>query len=396
MSGANSKRKHVTSACQPCRDSKIRCDGATPICGNCSKKEKECVYVKNDDKRRVSLRSAIDILADRVVVLTDTLTQHGVAVPQMNSQQEKTLSEICETLKISLPEVRGLNEGYTIPHEPNEPGLIESEPDITAWQNSVVSNTQTLSAATSQPQGQAAHASGPLLLASDGQDTLSVSDGPLTDGTPADWPWHVFESNAFLLSDSIGNDVFGNNLPNMQHTLDPVISIPTSYPQEGGSREVQSSDEEHDSDLVHQVSARFGALRISSDGQLRYYGAATNYHLLEGSRHDEDVELVTTKQEMLDRLEQAGLNQDVPAELENNLLDLYFAWHNPTHINIDRDTFMAARAEQEPSITGAGYCTDFLINAMYDYRRCCSKTSTDNNADVLWAQRMRLAIIPHL
>lgn len=369
MSGTNSKRKHVTSACQPCRDSKIKCDGASPVCGNCLRKEKDCLYAKNDDKRRVSLRSAIDILADRVAVLTDALTQNGIIVPQMSPQQEKTLSEICETLKISLPDVRGRNDPFTGPPESNEPVLPESEPEITIWQNSSEINTQTLpAAADSQVHEEVSLAHGPSISANDGQDIQSVSDGPLTDGTPADWPWHVFESNAFLLTDSIDSDVFGSDLPDMQRTLEHVTSMPTFYLQEGGSKETQSSDEEHDSDLIHQVSARFGALRISSDGQLRYYGAATNYHLLEGSRHDEDVELVTTKQEMLDRLEQAGLNQDVPDELENTLLDLYFAWHNPSHATVDRDTFYAARTNKDTSIADAGYCTEFLVNAVYAFR----------------------------
>ena len=125
-----------------------------------------------------------------------------------------------------------------------------------------------------------------------------------------------------------------------------------------------SSDEEPESDLVHEVSARFGALRLASDGQLRYYGAATNYHLLAGSRHDEVIETFTTKQEILGRLEQVGLDQEVPTDLEEHLIDLYFTWHNPSHLNVDRDTFFAARSSGVGTAINTGYASALLLNAM--------------------------------
>lgn len=62
-------RKHVTTACVPCRESKIRvcnslaqgsaaaanllqCDGSTPHCQNCQRKGKDCKYQHGDDKRK--------------------------------------------------------------------------------------------------------------------------------------------------------------------------------------------------------------------------------------------------------------------------------------------------------------------------------------------------------
>lgn len=37
----------VKNACLTCRGKKARCDGVRPICGQCSKKSLECVYVKS-------------------------------------------------------------------------------------------------------------------------------------------------------------------------------------------------------------------------------------------------------------------------------------------------------------------------------------------------------------
>ncbi|RAH71434.1 Zn(II)2Cys6 transcription factor domain-containing protein [Aspergillus aculeatinus CBS 121060] len=48
-------RKHVTTACVACRESKIRCDGSTPHCQNCQRKGKECKYQHGDDKRKYVL-----------------------------------------------------------------------------------------------------------------------------------------------------------------------------------------------------------------------------------------------------------------------------------------------------------------------------------------------------
>lgn len=353
MSSANSKRKHVTSACQPCRDSKIRCDGVRPTCGNCSRKEKDCHFATKDDKRRVSLRTAIDILSERVSVLTETLISHGVPVPPMDSQQEVTLNDICDTLKIPLP---------TIQKQDDPAGLQSTEVTIPVISDtSVPVNTEVLPETHFQQSTDIIPTQDFVVPTNDNQDCLSLSNSHPTDGSPADWPWHMFESNAFLLSGPLDFGGFDGDFS--QRDLDAIAPLTSTWLPTGGQTNNGSSDDE-DSDLAHQVSTRFGALRIASDGQLRYYGAATNFHLLEGSRHDEVVDIFTTKQEVMDRLEQAGLNQEIPSDIEEHLIGLYFAWHNPHHLTVDQETFFAARANKSRSVIEAGYVSDVLINAM--------------------------------
>ncbi|KAF6828027.1 hypothetical protein CPLU01_08735 [Colletotrichum plurivorum] len=65
------KRRHVTTACISCRESKIKvrgmlklpplnqrqsihsaCDGATPSCSNCRNKRRDCRYQAGEDKRK--------------------------------------------------------------------------------------------------------------------------------------------------------------------------------------------------------------------------------------------------------------------------------------------------------------------------------------------------------
>lgn len=361
MNSVTSKRKHVGIACQSCRDSKIRCDGVRPVCGGCSRKDKECQYTLKDDKRRVSLRTAIDILSGRVGTLTDALISHGVPVPPLDAQQELALNDICETLRIPLPTMLSREEAdLTLENEVPAPTVTGT--NVEMW-NSNVAGLETLRPPGFQLQDDDPHIEGPSGSVSGSQDCFSMS-GPLTDGTMTDWPWHVFESNAFLLSEPVFPTNLEGDYVTVQRDQEPVtaqIPINDSVSDLRGSA---SSDDEHESDLVQQVSTRFGALRISADGQLRYFGAATNYHLLEGSRHDEDIEFFTTKHEMLDRLGQAGLNQEIPNDLEEHLLQLYFAWHNPSHVTVDRGAFNAARTKETASTSEAGYASDFLVNAM--------------------------------
>lgn len=369
------KRKHATSACKACRDSKIRCDAERPTCGNCARKNKECQFGYKDDKRRVSLRTAIDILSDRVAVLTKVLVQHGVSVPTMDLQQEATLQEICDTLDISLA-ISDHDQASSGPREASN--IADSEgnavpapasahaSDALQWSDPAPTNPQQGVVGSSFP------APMNILLDDDhivpaleDMDCPSTSDGQMTEISAADWPWHVFDHSLSILNGPVNFGAFdGDGSVIQTETAPSAAARSSSFVQAENQFNHASSDEEQESDLVQQVSARFGALRIAADGQLRYYGAATNYHLLEGSRHDEEVDIFTTRQEMLDRLEQAGLAQEVPREIEEHLIELYFSWHNPVHVNIDQDTFFTARNHPERRAMHVGYYNDVLINAV--------------------------------
>lgn len=365
---STTKRKHATSACKACRDSKIRCDAERPTCGNCARRDKDCQYGHKDDKRRVSLRTAIDILSDRVAVLTKVMLQNGVPVPAMEPQQESSLQEICETLNISL--ALSEHDETIVPSE--GPNVMPPDQEANApaaeslqWSDSAAANPpQDVVGASFPSQMSILLDHDHVVPAIDELDCPSTSDGQMTDISAADWPWHVFDHTVSILNGPVDFAAFDGDVSVAQNEAAPATAPRSSFaPAESQVNHV-SSDEEQESDLVQQVSARFGALRIAADGQLRYYGAATNYHLLEGSRHDEDVDIFTTRQEMLDRLEQAGLAQEVPQAIEEHLIELFFAWHNPVHVTIDQDTFFAARNNMNSRATNIGYYNDVLINAV--------------------------------
>ncbi|KAF5012806.1 hypothetical protein F66182_15234, partial [Fusarium sp. NRRL 66182] len=107
--GKKAPRKHVTTACVPCRESKIRCDGAQPNCLNCQKKEKICRYQHGDDKRKISLRAATELFSARIDQLTQFIYDHGLEPPQMRPDAEHEMNRVLDTLQVPRSVVKAKN-----------------------------------------------------------------------------------------------------------------------------------------------------------------------------------------------------------------------------------------------------------------------------------------------
>ncbi|KAJ5295275.1 hypothetical protein N7508_010096 [Penicillium antarcticum] len=77
------RRRKIALACESCRDKKVRCDGAKPICGQCVRRSftvEQCVY-KLDNARSASNDEYLKVLHDRIRDLEDACTKGGVDVP---------------------------------------------------------------------------------------------------------------------------------------------------------------------------------------------------------------------------------------------------------------------------------------------------------------------------
>jgi hypothetical protein len=120
----------------------------------------------------------------------------------------------------------------------------------------------------------------------------------------------------------------------------------------------------HIDEITKQISDRFGRFQIAEDGQVRYYGATSNLHIL----HNGPSALT---QPSLRRIEdcgdvaiaQAGLAWPSDDQYLKHVVDLFFCWHNPLVNVVDPVTFF--RAER---IHASGQKTPFyslcLANAM--------------------------------
>lgn len=185
----------------------------------------------------------------------------------------------------------------------------------------------------------------------DMQNWTDFFTAPTWDGSPSDWPW-------LMLNDFPGAPSFSDGQP-----------LPTPQRSTGAQNEASrsastSEDDEIEADIVPRLAARFGSLRLGADGQLRYYGTASNYHFLSGSRHAEyRVDTEDVDRAACTALENAQLEGEAPLTLQNHLIELFFTWHNPSHGIVDRTMFEMARTQD--SVNQRAYCSKSLINAMY-------------------------------
>lgn len=178
--------------------------------------------------------------------------------------------------------------------------------------------------------------------------------------SPSDWPWQILSGFSSDPSDS--NAVTREALaldqlpPAVQHRDDLLSELPESN---------ETSEDEVDADIVPRLAARLGSLHVAEDGRLRFYGTASNYHFLLGNRDllpSNEPTIQDTKREALIALENAKLDREVPAALEERLIELFFKWHNPCHITIDRAMFEVARTQDRNGQDT--FCSQSLVAAM--------------------------------
>lgn len=93
------RQKLTTTACEPCRSRKIRCDGNKPTCEACSKRSQQCIYQATPDIS--SANAYVDSLVNRVAQLEQELNNAQTTIlklstspsipvqPQQQEQQEQ-------------------------------------------------------------------------------------------------------------------------------------------------------------------------------------------------------------------------------------------------------------------------------------------------------------------
>ncbi len=235
----------------------------------------------------------------------------------------------------------------------------------------VASFDDGLTFGTLPDQGQPDHA-----MAYDFQTWADFSTSGPWDGSPSDWPWQI-------LNDDMGSGM--HNAYPQQHTMNPKYvggsgqsstaltqsndnmtgAAAVANPDQPGSSGSSDDENENEAEIIPRLAARFGTLRVSADGRLRYYGSASNHHFLGGNSVDRDRNMTNVhdlQRETLIALENAQLDRPVPPSLEEHLIDVFFEWYNPCHMIVDRPTFELGRAR---GVDGQdAFCSQSLIAAM--------------------------------
>ncbi|CAM1510981.1 Fc.00g084940.m01.CDS01 [Cosmosporella sp. VM-42] len=378
-----SRRKHVTTACVPCRESKIKCDGVSPICSNCKSKGKDCRYQAGDDKRKLSLRVAIELLSGRIEQLCQFIRENNLHPPSMVEDEQATLMKVLGHLRLASAltnkDIIGdaARNSDTSPRQsPNQNLLPDSNQgnqdggDQTATQG-LVSQSNIISwNRDGQNASNGINSIANSHVTTDSNDFQVMNkpspDDPITAAlNPPPWAWSNPEDPHFSFQPAFpfGTDTLGGILPfdsSASNKPPERTQLPNCPPQ---SDEGQS-DTENTEALVDQLSDRVGALQIGPGGQVRYYGPTSNFNLVEMPAPDNLTVHRTVRNDGQEYLDRLGIGKEVPPELEEHLANLYFAWQDPAFHVVNRGMFEAARVIWREKKEDTPYYSEALQNSI--------------------------------
>ncbi|KAH7116381.1 fungal-specific transcription factor domain-containing protein, partial [Dactylonectria macrodidyma] len=343
--------KHVTTACVPCRESKVKCDGVSPVCSNCKNKGKECRYQAGDDKRKLSLRVAIELLSGRIEQLCNFINDNSLQPPPMSEDEQVALVKVLGHLKLTHTyankDASGKAQSNATASPNQSPGQNNEMPSST----DKASKRRSINAPVSED------------LQVVGQPT--PEDDIAATVPPPNWTWNNPEDPVLGFQPAFPLDVgaFGNmlNFPTTgSDDISDIIRLPSGpmNPEDG------VSDTESTEALVNQLSERIGSLQIGPGGQVRYYGPTSNFNLVDMPQPDNMTVHRTIRNDGQEYLDRLGMGKPVPFELEDHLVNLYFTWQDPAFHVVNRAMFEASKASWMEREEDTPYYSEALQNAI--------------------------------
>ncbi|KAK5216245.1 hypothetical protein LTR47_005411 [Exophiala xenobiotica] len=138
------------------------------------------------------------------------------------------------------------------------------------------------------------------------------------------------------------------------------------YPGSSPDQPVTEADNSNASSdlLVDQLSGRMGSLQIAEDGQLRFYGATSNLHILHNGPLSLSRANFRSPDDGADLLRGAGVGHPVEHDLEEHLLKLYFCWEDPSIHVVDESIFWRERRKCLSTNHVSSFYSEVLANAM--------------------------------
>ncbi|KAK1147804.1 hypothetical protein N8T08_000317 [Aspergillus melleus] len=295
-------RKHVTTACIPCRDGKVK---------------------QSNDKRKVQVRVAVGLLARRVDILAQYIMDSGLPVPKIEEHDYLALKSIVEALEVVCDDLDANPERRSeVAMEVDEGGdgdEIAKAPSLATigelrekknWETPVTGDCHALRPPGTRTSGQDAYKQ-------EGERKGAFGRQPAPQGARE-----------------------GPGVPNRDDDV----------------------DEESDDEVTDQLSCRLGRLQFTHDGQLRYFGSTSNLTLLDALV--DVTPPIAVQKDATELLENAGLDKDIDEIFEKRLLELFFAWQDPCLHVIDADTFWRSRAQSKYEGIATPYYSPTLSYAM--------------------------------
>ncbi|KAJ3543095.1 hypothetical protein NM208_g3760 [Fusarium decemcellulare] len=312
---------------------------------------------KND--KPISVRKAVEAFTQRVRQLESFIASHNLDIPSCSDDCRHVLDELITAYapNASTPSTQAhsapdaidgahLASGINLTTPPSEAAPDQCPPPDDRHAAQLDTASLHLGRAT----------------LGNGTHDLSLqhsSDGFLQFYGPIDADW-VWDASSVLQID--GQVPFRASLPPLG--LDEMF--PHQNLQENSvAVEDESTDDEEHSEVTNQFSSRLGNLITTDSGDMRFYGATSNLSLISSDATPKEFNSVIKPcARQQSRLDALGIGHVVEDDLTHHLINLYFAWHDPSLHVVDRVSFEHARAEYHENGTDSSLYSEVLINAM--------------------------------
>jgi hypothetical protein len=320
---------------------------------------------------RISAQKSIRAFSKRVRQLQDFITTNGLVVPPPEDQHSSwTLDRLMDAYAPSPLPSDGQSSRFAVAR----PSDVAAAPT-----SHVAEFSQEELSALEQEGGFGTDQLQPSTVSTiqddDPSDAATWANAPMADFsnmTDADWVWNMpitgegYNQSYLDMSGSAPlMDFFASasGPPLFDVQTEPMDLLPNDYNVADNS---EASEYEDHAEVTNQISDRMGGLLVSKDGQWRFYGATSNLHL---ARSWSDFGSATKgiSQQMSqneERLKLFGVAQTVDPILVQQLLDLYFSWHNASLHIVDHDVFQHGRDLYTRECKSSTFYSEFLVNAM--------------------------------
>ncbi|KAI7209365.1 hypothetical protein KC333_g8760 [Hortaea werneckii] len=349
-----SHRRYASQACNACRESKVKCDGGTPVCSKCLKKDRECTY-RAVDKRKLPLRAAIDLLSGRIVQLSAFISDNKLQSPAMPLDKKESLRRALASLGMhaTVNQLSMTDETHAAHAQHDASPAFESME--TVGEGPAPLSSLPVAASIDGPSPTCDMAEGANLYRDDIFGTnLQLWDSHTGTESTFD-PLHLNDLLVTTDTRSVGwpNESGCEQLQDSQRFL----NLPTENELQ---RECASDEDSGNESLIDELSCRVSTLIIGHDGQTKLRGASSIPQLDQTDSENYPPQL---RSATLSPSHNEDFSQ-VPGWLQEHLTALYFSWENSFSDFVDRDVFNVAKRQFE-SGRSTSYFSHALQNAMY-------------------------------
>jgi hypothetical protein len=312
---------------------------------------------------RLPLRIAIELLSSKVDQLCCFIRDNGLQLPPMSQEKDSVLTNILEMLGLTeLNSTLAQHDSYrtkgsSVANSDADLRFIVSPPIPVGTTPANQSERVELQPFGKLPEGRCTETVQSQTLSSlsttvyDEVPTVPLgADQRTQENSPRSiLDWDTGLGTCISPNPSDIHCFFDSASPNYTHgttfeeipgtALSPVLSDNNSTLVE------ETSGAEGIDGLIDELSDRVGTLRIGPGGQTHFCGPTSNFNLPDMPNPDTFETHRKAKNDALQCLDRLGGDREVPASLEEHLINLYFSWQNPFFHVVDRKIYEEAKAK---------------------------------------------------